>query len=561
MTWGAASNMDRVHARVTLALRPGARCAYLVLAVCLQGVGCEAAPSSLARDPQTVVVARAVDALVLDPARATDSESFDINSLLYDGLVRWRPGTFQVEPGLATHWQVSDDGLLWTFFLRPGLRFSDGSPLDAAAVVASVERQQNPSHAFARADFRYARDLYGDVAAVRALDAITVQFALRRRFMPFLASLAMPAAAVVSPAAIAMHQGDIASGSPSSGPYRLVYWERGTRVVLERNPHYWGVPARVARLVFTVVPDARQRVIALESGAADIALAMLPQERSFVALHPNLRLHEVAGNNVVYLAMNTTHAPLDDRKVRRAIAAAVDRQTLVVRGFHGLAQPAYGAVPPYAVAAEVADAATATSRDLAAPSVDAAFAPELARAEVAAADARGVFFRGRALRLFVPSDARAYLPDPLSVAELLAAQLGEVGIAVTIEALPYSQLRAALERGEHDLCLLGWTSDNGDPDNVYTRLFSSAFAMPPHPQNIAFWRDPALDTLLVAAQTAAPTARQPLYETVANRLAHDAPWVPLVHSQYVVAARAHVRNVVLSPNGHVAYALLALGAP
>ncbi len=482
-----------------------------------------------------MIVARALDAVSLDPGAAFDSESLEIIELVYEGLVRWRPGTTEIVPSLAQTWKVSDGGRRWTFALRRDVRFHDGSRFDAQAVVDSFERLRRTAALGWRA--------FRDVEQIVKLDDATVEFVLKRPYAPFLANLATPAASIVAPLAD-VQAFEVSEHLPiGTGPFRFVRWDPGQRIVLTRNAEYWSVQPYVSRLIFEVIADPAQRIIELETGAADISLGMLPHERSFVQLHPNLQLVEAATNNVSYVAMNIQRPPLDDIRVRQAIIAAINQTPIIKIAFQGHAEPAYGPLPPMQWPALKHEASP--------------YNLDLARTLLRQVSATTGHEVDHALRFYIPNQPRAYLVDPERVAFMIQAALAEVNIEVEVVAQPFAQHIASVERGEHDLGLLGWVGDNGDPDNFLFGQFASDGTAAPHPRNFAFLRDPQLDTLLLTAQAAdQQQTRVALYQQAQQRISALAPWVPLAHSRYVVALRADWHGVVLTPTGHVCYALV-----
>lgn len=495
------------------------------------------------RDPGALVVAQAADVLSLDPVRATDSESIQVGSLIYEGLVGWRPGTTDVEPRLATSWQVSEDGRTWTFQLRAHVRFHDGTPLDAQAVVFSFERLLVKGHPAAVVEgANYWRSMLSDVEKVVAAGPLTVEIHTRRKYTPLLGNLAkFP---IVSPEAVNTWGAEFADHPVGTGPFLFEDWAKGSRVVLRRNLLYWGVPAALNQIVFQVVGDARQRLINLESGSVDLAMSILPDEQPFVELHPDLALHHTSGNNISYLALNTNHPPFDDVRVRRAANFAVNKEPIVKLGFQGRAAAADTALPPSSWAYH----SPATRYD---------YDPIAARRLLAEAAAEGRFDPDRIYKLYAPSTPRPYLPQPERVARYLQASLAQAGIRTRLVLQPYPQHRAAVQRGEHDLCVFGWIGDTGDPDNFLYVLLHSKQAEGAVAQNVAYYRDPDVDRMLLDAQAASETGeRAALYAQIQDKLAADAPWVPLAASELVVAGRAELERVVLSPTGHPIYALI-----
>lgn len=514
----------------------------LVLATLL-AIGCDANRASFhkRRDPGALVVAQAADVLALDPVRVTDSESIEVGELLFEGLVRWKAGTTDVEPGLAESWTTSPDGKRWTFKLRRGVEFHDGTPLDAGAVTFSFARLLDPGHPnfLAAETGTLWRALMKDVTKVVAIDDWTVEIHVARPYAPLLGNLAMYP--IVSPAAVT-RWGDAFKQNPvGTGPFAFVEWTPGDSVVVRRFPRYWGKPALLDQIVFRVVVDPRKRLVDLESGSVDIATAILPEEQPFVELHPDLVLHHTPGNDVSYLAFNLTRPPFDRVDVRRAANHAINKEPILKLAFQGRAVAADGPLPP-------------TQWGYHQPKSRYEFDPERARRMLAKAIADGEFDPTRKYQLYAPSTPRPYLPSPERVARFLQAALEQIGIQTELRLNPYAEHRAAVQAGLHDLALFGWIGDTGDPDNFLYVLFHSDNAAIGSANNIAFFRDPGVDRLLIEAQGAADEAtRTGLYRAVQDRIAEEAPWVPIAHSEYVVAARAELEGVVLSPLGHPVY--------
>lgn len=496
--------------------------------------------TSAERRGATIIVGRPSDASSLDPARPTDNESAEVVSQIYETLVRYRADSTDVEPALATRWEVDATGTVWTFTLREGVTFHDGTPFDAAAVVFSFERQRDPTHPFHTGRFGYWENQYKNIARVEAVDPRTVRITIADRYAPFLASMAMFPVAIVSPAAVERWGAEFPEHPVGTGPFRFERWERGDRIVLVRNPRYWDVPALAERVVFETIPDARQRLVDLESGAIDLALAVLPEELQFVDLHPGLTLYRKAANNVTYLAFNCLHPPFDDPEVRRALTLAINKQPIVRMAYQGLAIPADGALPP------------GQWGHLEIPS---RYDPDEARQRLAELAAAGRVDLGKRYRLFAPTTPRPYLPNPEQVARVLRSNLEAVGLRVDLVLQPFSAQRADTEAGNHDLALAGWGADNGDPDNYLYLLFHEDNTTPGIARNLSFYRNREVSRLLIAAQRVEDrAARDAIYADVQRRIADDAPWVPLAHSEVAIAARDDISGIQVQSNGSVIYA-------
>jgi peptide/nickel transport system substrate-binding protein len=517
------------------------RRAALLLALC---AACDPGPGSLhhRRDPGALVVAQPSDIVSLDLARVTDSESIEVAQTIFDGLVRWRPGTTDVEPGLAT-WQVSADGKRWTFLLRDGVHFHDGTTLDADAVVFSFERLLDPKHPYYLGGAGdYWRALLKDVTTVEAIDPRTVEIDVARPYAPLLGDLAI--FPIVSPTAVRRWGDDFQNHPVGSGPYAFESWSPGEQVVLHRFDDYWDGSAGLERIVFEVVGDARQRLVDLESGSVDLATSILPDELPFVELHPDLQLHHAPGNDVSYLAFNFDHPPFDDVRVRRAANLAINKEPIVKLAFQGRATAADGALPPTSWAYHRA-------------TVTYGFDIEAGKKLIAEAVADGKLDPNQTFKLYAPTTPRLYMSQPERVARFLQAGLERVGLHTELVLQPYQQHRASVEHGEHDMCVFGWIGDTGDPDDFLYTLFDRDNAQPGEAQNVAFYRDAHVHDLLIQAQGAiAQDQRADLYAQVQDQLALDAVWVPIAHGELVVAGRAELDNVIVSPTGSPVYQLI-----
>ena len=494
------------------------------------------------RDSDTLIVGRASDARSLDPARPSDFESAEVIMQVFDRLVHYEPGSNQPMPGLATSWTQENAGRSWVFELRRGVTFHDGTPFNADAVVLSVERQLDPGHRHHVDDFFYWKQYFANVEAIEKLDEYRVRIDIERTFAPFLANMSIFSMGIISPTALEKYGADIATHPVGTGPFRFASWDNG-RVVLERNPSYWGGPSRFRRLVFETVEDPRQRLTALESGAIDIALNVPPEERQFIQLHPRLQLYETKANSVTYLAMNTRRPPFHDVRVRRAVNYSINKGPIVQVLWHGLAKPAHTPVPP----SQWGHYQVPEPYD---------YDPEGARRLLDEATADGVLDPQKVYKLLVPSTSRLYLPSPERLGRAIQANLEDVGLNVEVIAQPYDKHDEAVQSGAHDLCVDGWVGDTGDPDNFLYLLLAGANADPDSgaASNLAFFDDGEVDGMLTYAQEAMDQrSRERDYARV-QRLVHElAPWVPLAHSTTGIAARGDIENVRMSISGLIQY--------
>ena len=485
---------------------------------------------------RTLVYGRGGDSVGLDPALETDGESFKVCDNIYETLVSFVPERTDLAPGLATSWEASEDGLTWTFKLREGVLFHDGTPFNADAVVFSLSRQFKADHPFHQVEGAYqywtSMSMSDIVKDVRNVDDHTVAIDLKRPNAPFLSNLAMNFCAIVSPSAVEKWKDEFARHPVGTGPFQFVDWIKDDRVVLDRNPTYWGKASGIDRLIFRSIPENSVRLIALTQGSIDGMDNLVPDFVPTIASDEKLQLLSQPGMNVGYLAMNMDREPFQKVAVRRAINHAVNKQALVDNLYQGLAIPAVNPIPP-------------TLWGYRDETPGYAYDPEKAKALLADAG----FPNGFKTTLWAMPVPRPYMPQPMKIAQAIQADLQAVGIQAELVTFEWGTYLDKVQRGQHDMALLGWTGDNGDPDNfLYVLLDKSATQMPAN--NIAFYRSEPLHEILVAAQQASEQEkRAALYHRAQEIVFKDAPWVPLVHAAQTAAFSTRVKGFKLHPTG------------
>lgn len=484
----------------------------------------------------TFTYGRGQDCVTLDPADMTDGESVKVAECLFDGLVRYKAGSTEVEPALATAWEVAPDGLSWTFTLREGVKFQDGTPLDAEAVVYTFERQRDPKHeAHGDGEYVYWHDQFSGVAKAEVAGPGKVKFTLERPFTPFLSNMAMFTAFIISPTAMKKSLGQKPAPVPvGTGPFKLVEWRRGEAVVLEANEGYWGGRPHLDRLVFQTITDNTTRLKKLEKGELHGADGLNPIDVAALAKDPDVRVLGLAGMNVGYLALNTKQKPFDDPRVREAVALCLDLDRVASKLYHGLAIPARNPLPPTLWGHANGVAKRAVDRE---------------RAKKLLADA-GV--PGLKTELWTMTNPRPYMPEPDKVAQYIKAALAPAGIEVTVVPKEWSSYLQEIQTGKHPMCLMGWSGDNGDPDNFLYVLLDKENTTPGSASNYSFYDSQAVHDLLVAARVEPDQGkRAALYEKAQAQIAADVPMVPLVHTTQIKAFRKQVRGLRLHPTEHL----------
>src|ERR1700687_6080988 len=395
-----------------------------------------------------VRVAQASDIQSLDPWTATDDPTITALRQVYEGLVELEPGGFRIMPKLAETWTTSGGGKVWTFRLRSGVRFHDGSALDAQAVLLNFDR----ARAFARFDLGTL------ITSVEAPDPATVVFTLAVSFAPFLAPLASGSFGIVNP--VCLRQGP-AWSTPAShcaqgtGPFRFEpgAWRAGESLTLQRYAGYWGHDADgrtlpyIDMLVFRSLRDDATRIAELRSAGIAVSLDIGPSSLATVRSDPNLAIRRRPSYDASFLGVNTLTKPFTDANVRRAVALAIDRGAIVQTVYGGDARAASQLLPPGLVGYDD------TITEFAKYDVDAA--------KKLLADAQ--LGPGVATELWYASTPRAALPDPRRMAEAIAADLGKIGLSIQLRPIDAATLTAMTRAGTVALWLHDRTAARARP--------------------------------------------------------------------------------------------------
>ncbi len=492
-----------------------------------------------------LVEARVKDAVSLDPATAVDGLSLNVTSEIFENLVRFKPGSFQVEPQIARSWHMTPDGRRWTFNLRPGLRFSDGTPLDARAVKFNFDRWRlvhNPYHG--SVVYAYYADMFGgfpgNISDVTAEGPLRVSFILKRPQGPFLRNIAMPSFAIGSPAAIRSDSEGYALKPTGSGPYTVAEWVKDDHITLQANPRYAGEKPVYQSVVIRDIPDPATSVLSLQKGDVDILTDPRPDDAATLAKQRGITIYHQPSNNNSYVAMNMEKKPFDNLKVRQAVAYAINIPA-IVKGF-------------YTKGAIVANNWTPPGMIGENPSVK-AYRYDPAKAKTLLKQA-GIG-RGFATQLYYPTAPRPYMPEPGRIAEAIQADLKKVGIELTLQPFEFGVFLQKVQNGEHPMCLIGWTGDNGDPDNFFYPLLDQDSAHKPNAQNYAFWRDENFHKLVMHGQASIDESKRADIYRQANALVHDQiPAIPIVHTTVPVAFKSSISGYIPRPDSIINFELL-----
>lgn len=464
---------------------------------------------------------------------------------IYDRLVDFRPGTTEIVPALAESWSISADQKTYLFRLRRGVKFhrtaffTPTRDFNADDVLFSVHRQwraDHPYHRMGGGNYQYFQGMGMDtlIVSVERVDAYTVRIVLSRPDAPFLADLAMPFMSILSAeyGARLLEQGrpeDIDTEPVGTGPYAFRSYVKDSVIRYDAHPQYWRGAPGIAHLVFVITPNASVRVQKVRRGECQIAVAPPPAALPAIRKDSRLILQAQEGLNVGYLAMNTAKPPFNNVLVRRAVAHALNRQAYIDAIFLGNAKPAFNPYPPTLW--------SYTDRVRTYP-----YDPAKARALLAEAGYKSGF----SATLWTLPVSRPYNPNGRTMGEMMQADLARVGIKVELVTYDWPTYLNRVKRGEHDMAQLGWSGDNGDPDNFLYTLFSCDAVT--RGSNNARYCNADFNRLITDARaTSDVRARSDLYARALAMLADDEPVVPLVHSTVFRLMSTRVAGYVMNP--------------
>lgn len=461
---------------------------------------------------------------------------------LYERLVEFKRGATSVEPGLAEKWTISKDGLTYTFNLRRGVKFhtteyfKPSRNFNADDVVFSFLRMVDKNHPWykqAANGFPYATGMeFPDlVKSVEKVDDYTVKITLARQEAPFLADLAMGFASIMSAEYAAQldkagKQQDLNLKPVGTGPFVLKSYQKDAMVRYSANTEYWRGKAKVDSLVFAITPDPNVRQQRVKAGECQIALYPKPDQVESLKADKNITVGSLATLYTGYIAPNVEKPFLKDKKFRQALAYSFDKQGFIKSIFGGNAKPAVTVLPPTMW--------SSTTEKLKERSADLEKAKKLVKESG---------YDGSELKIWARVGG---LFDSKRAAEMLQADWAKIGVKVSVQQMEWGELLKRSGKGEHDITILGWAGDNGDPDNFFTpNLSCDAYKSG---GNRSRWCNKDFDKVLADARLETDQKkRTKLYEKAQQIVYDDVPWIPTVHMIAFVAQRKNVSGFVQSP--------------
>jgi len=473
----------------------------------------------------TVGIAMSGDAITLNPGDTNGNLDFSIERPIYEGLVGFNKDG-KLVPELATSWTASPDATEFTFDLRKGVTFQDGTPFNAQAVKTYFDWVIDPANHFKR------ESLYNVIKSIDAVSEYQVKFTLSKPFGAMLYTFAHPAGRIVSPAAIKKYGKDVAKHPVGTGPFEFVSWTPGQKIVEKANPNYWGSAPKVGELDFLFVPNAATRVAMLQSGEAQWIEDLPPQLVDPIKSNSKLSVTANPSIYVRYMAMNTQAKPFSDQRVRQALNYAVDKKTIV-----SVIAKGYGTELTAPIAKQV------TGYSAQQPY---AYDPEKAKQLLAEAGyPKGFTFTIDSL------NSTTYQ----QIDQVLQQMFAKVGVTAKINPMESgtfsSTVFAPFEKTTLQAVVIGWSPSTGDADWGLRPLFDKA-SWPPDLYNLAFYNNPNVNKLIAdGLSTANQDIRNQAYAAAEKTIWNDAPWVFLYSPYNISGQSASLTGVFYMPDGTV----------
>jgi peptide/nickel transport system substrate-binding protein len=520
----------------------------------------------------TLVFGAASDPVIIDGPLVSDGESLRVIDQIFEGLVGLKPGGTAITPKLAIGWKASPNGLRWTFALRKGIKFQDGTPFNAAAVCFNFSRWYHfPGPLQTDAVTYYWNTVFGGFAnpapgspgpdkslyhGCKGHGQYSVTIILNHRSSSFLGALALSNFGMASPTALVKYQADagtVDSGGVfhptgtfgtqhpiGTGPYMFKSWSVGNKLEIDRYNGYWGPKAKLARIIFVPIADSAARLQALQSGEIQGYDFVPASDIPTVKSNKNLKLVNRPPFNVGYVGINQSFAPMNNILVREAVAYGLDRAGVVKAFYAGRGEVADQFLPPQVVGFAHTGVPQYT------------FDPNKAKA----------LLKQAGLTLPVPIDfwyptsvSRPYMPDPKSNAEAFGASLEKSGFKVTFHSAPWRpDYLGNVQNGKAELFLLGWTGDFGDPANFLNVHFGSMT------KQFGFNNTKLFNELATADAETNIAKRTAEYQQASIDVMKYLPVVPYVHSTPALAFRKNINNFIASPVGLDPFWLVTVGA-
>ncbi|MDQ6685420.1 MAG: ABC transporter substrate-binding protein [Pseudomonadota bacterium] len=529
-------------------MRSSARLLRLSLATAVAATLAAASGNALA--VKTLVYCSEGSPEGFNPQFFTTGTTADASSVpLYNRLVEFETGTTTIIPGLAESWSATPDGLSYTFKLRKGVKFHSNAKFtptrdfNADDVLFSFNRMADPNHPFAKVTvgqtFAYYddMDLKNIVDHVEKLDPMTVKFVLKKPEAPFVADMAMDFASILSAEyaqkMLAAKTPEVIDREPiGTGPFSFVSYQKDAVIRYKAFDAYWGGRPKIDNLVYAITTDASVRYAKLKTGECHAMAFPKPADVAAMKSDPSINVVSQQGLNVGFVAFNVEKKPFDSKLVRQALNLAVNKKAILDAVFQGAGQVAKNPIPP-------------TLWGYNDRIVDYPYDPAKAKALLAQAG----YPNGVEVELWYLPVTRPYNPDGKRMAELIQADWEKVGVKTKLITYEWGEYRKRTKSGEHHAAMLGWSGDNGDPDNFFLPLLGCSAVK--GGGNTARWCDPTFESLVQKAKLATRQNDRAGFYTKAQEIFHEeAPWLTIAHSVRFDPLRKEVIGYKMDATAH-----------
>ncbi|MBF0238292.1 MAG: hypothetical protein HQM12_11350 [SAR324 cluster bacterium] len=466
---------------------------------------------------------------ILDPPRIEDNVSYNISGNIYEGLVRYQGESAIIEPSLATRWEVSKDGLYWTFFLRHEVVFHDNTKLNANAVLFSFMRQMDEHHPYYRDDFLYKDVIFSHVKSLSVLDEYTIQFELSKPFSPFLHLLTMPPARIVSPDAVMKNPDEFGLHPGGTGPFYVKEWTERDLVLEPFGAHWEGRPY-LDRVIIQPAKYLKTMLLSMRQGNLHLSEGVTSRELLWVRGDSEIKMKKTAANSIKFIVFHTQKPPLNDIRIRRALQDVLNRKGLVNWLWQDNALPTNSPVPPSNWAYKAVDI----------PVQNLEKAKELLNEVITE-----------------PLSLKVVMLQTRDTAwerffESFSAACSQVNVQLNVKTLKGKDYLQAMKTGDYDLIWMGWSGDHADPDNFVYPLLHSINAYPGSFSNLSYYSNPVMDELIEHAQReTVMEKRQQLYYKIQEILVEEVPWIPILVPQNIYLYHHSVQDVSVTVTGRV----------
>ncbi|MHB8731067.1 MAG: ABC transporter substrate-binding protein [bacterium] len=500
-----------------------------------------------AQAPRTLVIAIGTDQTGLDPQTVINNESGDVMSTIYDSIVEKKKGTSIVVPGLAESWTASPDGRTFTFKLRRGVTFSDGTPMNAHTVADDVARAIDPNSpcyvyklkVSTLDELTYGQAEHGTAPKVDVPDDYTIRFTFPTANAPFLANLTMIWSGITSPTAVKQNNCDARQHPAGTGPFKFVETVKDDHTTVDANPAYWNGAPKLGRIIFKVVPESTTRLLQLERNEVQILTDVPASDYARIRGNAALRLLTAPGLDSVGIVMSFDAGPFKDVRVRQALNYAVDKDA-INRGLYGGAGTASQGSPPPALGYD---------KSIKPYPYDPAKAQALLR--------EAGFPNGFSTEMLVYAAPRGYNPvGGAKLGEAVQSYLAKVGIQVKLTQYEWG---AYLDKVRHTqwegMSIYGNSGDSGDPSEFLDWLYQyNEGTGKASLGNVGRYHNPKYDALLEEGHRVTDPARRAAIYAQANRILHDdAPWIFINNLNQVKAIRSSVQGFQLATEPYYFY--------